>query len=98
MLKCICKTYTNVFLGLQTFHLELPENRQRQPVMLTVRHRYMCIITGAYIYRTNKIKTNWMSESSLWKKLLNMHMTCEPQDFEARHQIRAWSKLVKWLS
>ena len=38
---------TNVFLGLQTFHLELPENGQRQPAMLTVRHMYMCVITEA---------------------------------------------------
>jgi len=38
---------TNVFLGLQTFHLELPENGQRQPAMLTVRHRYICVITKA---------------------------------------------------
>ena len=35
-----------MFLGLQTFYLELPENRQRQPAMLTVRHTYMYIITG----------------------------------------------------
>ena len=55
--RCCCCKYvevylqslvtTNVFLGLQTFHLEHPENRQRQPAMLTVRHRYMCIITEA---------------------------------------------------
>jgi len=38
---------TNVFLGLQTFHLELPENRQEQPAMLIVRHTYMYIITEA---------------------------------------------------
>ena len=31
---------TNVFLGLQTIHLELPENGQKQPAMLTVRQRY----------------------------------------------------------
>jgi len=38
---------TNVFLGLQTFHLELPENGQRQPTMPAVRHRYICVITKA---------------------------------------------------
>jgi len=27
---------TYVFLGLQTFYFELPENGQRQPAMLTV--------------------------------------------------------------
>jgi len=37
---------TNVFLGLQKFHFELPENRKRWPATLTVRHRYM--------YRTYK--------------------------------------------
>jgi len=36
----------NVFLGLQTFHLELPENRQRRPAMLTVR-QYMYVVTEA---------------------------------------------------
>ena len=39
---------TTVFLGLQTFHLELPKNRQRQPAMLTVRHTYMYIIIEAF--------------------------------------------------
>jgi len=34
---------TNVFLGLQTFHLELPQNGQRLPAMLAVRHRYVCV-------------------------------------------------------
>jgi len=33
---------TKVF-GRQTFHLELPENRQRQPAMLTVRYRYIWV-------------------------------------------------------
>jgi len=41
---------TNVFLGLQTVHLELPENGQRQAAMLTVRHTYMYIIMGPAIY------------------------------------------------
>jgi len=36
---------TNVFLGLQTFHVELLENGRRQPAMLTVRHMYMYVIT-----------------------------------------------------
>ena len=34
---------TNVFLGLRTFHLELPQNGQRLPAMLAVRHRYVCV-------------------------------------------------------
>jgi len=29
--------------------------------------------------------------------LLNMHVTFDPQDFEAGQLNRAWSKLVKWL-
>jgi len=38
---------TNVFLGLQTFHLELPENRQRWPATLTVKHRYIYTVNEA---------------------------------------------------
>jgi len=36
-----------MFLGLQTFHLEPPENGQKHPAMLTVKHMYMYIITKA---------------------------------------------------
>ena len=44
---------TNVFLDLQTLHLELPENGQRQPAMLTVRRRYMYIIIEALLNTQN---------------------------------------------
>ena len=40
-----------MFPGLQTFLLELPENGQRQPATLTIRHRYMYTVTEA-LYNT----------------------------------------------
>ena len=46
---------TNVFLGLQTFRH--PKSRQRQPAMLTVRHRYMYVVTEAFYLKNIQMVT-----------------------------------------